>query len=160
MRDDRLAVGGAIVGMDRLDDVAGGERRIFRLHPEHVAQLLGKIDFAALQIGIVDGVIDRLHRERVALFDAGRIARGGLTKLRFLRRNRHQTLRPIVIVVMPCIVGVSRDDGFVSSVSFARFLTIKSARSRLAPMNLTQGEAIQMIPIAPSGRHRNNTHRA
>ena len=39
--------------------------------PEHVAQRLGKIDFAALKIGVVDRVIDRLHRERVALFDRG-----------------------------------------------------------------------------------------
>jgi hypothetical protein len=37
---------------------------------------------------------------------------------------------------MPCIVGVSRDEAFVSSVSFSRFLTTKSARSVNAPMNL------------------------
>ena len=78
MRDDRLAVGGAIVGMDRLDDVAGGQRRIFRLHPQHLAQLLGKIDFAALEVGVIDRVIDGLHRERIALLDAGRIARACL----------------------------------------------------------------------------------
>ena len=74
MRDDRLAVGGTIVGMNSLDDVAGGESRIFRLHPEHVAQLLGEIDLAAFKVGVVNGIVDGLHRERVALFGAGRIA--------------------------------------------------------------------------------------
>jgi len=37
MLHDRLAVGGAIVRMDLVGDAAGGESRIFRLHPEHVA---------------------------------------------------------------------------------------------------------------------------
>jgi hypothetical protein len=35
----------------------------------------------------------------------------------------------IRIVVTPCIVDVSRDDGFVSRVSLAEFPTAKSARS-------------------------------
>jgi len=65
----------------------------------------------------------------VALFDPGRIARACLELTgRFLRRNdiKRSGTR---IVVMPCIVGVSRDDGFVSRVSLARFPTAKIARS-------------------------------
>ena len=78
MRDNRLAIGGQVVGMDRLGDIAGGVGRIVRLHAEHVAQRLREIDLAALEIGVVDRVIDRLHRERVALFYPARIARDGL----------------------------------------------------------------------------------
>ena len=74
MRDDRLAVGGAVVRMNLLGDTASGKCRVFRLHSEHVAQLLGEIDLTALEVGIVDRIVDRLHRERIALFDTGRIA--------------------------------------------------------------------------------------
>src|SRR5215213_1314571 len=51
------------------------------------------------------------------------------------------------IVVTACIVDVSRDGGFVSRVSFVEFPTAKSACSVNRLPSLTQGEAIQMIPI-------------
>src|SRR5205807_9097139 len=51
------------------------------------------------EIGVVHRIVDGLHRERVALLDAGRVARACLEFTgRLLRRNRHQNTPATVIV--------------------------------------------------------------
>jgi hypothetical protein len=72
--DDGFAILWAVVGMDRLGNVAGGVRWVVRLHAQHLAQGLGEIDFAAVEIGVIDRIIDGLHRERVTLFGSRAVA--------------------------------------------------------------------------------------
>src|SRR4051812_41276197 len=57
-----------------------------------------------------------------------------------------------LIVGTGCIVGVSPDDGFVSSVSLAGFSTATSAAfAHSSDADMTYGQAIQMIPTVALG---------
>ena len=101
MLNDRLAVGGAIVRVNFLDDVAGGERGVFRFHPEHAVEK----GISAANLGLTPNTEGQTIRLRIPELNeerrkelakvAHKYAEGARVAVRHVRRDGLEVLKKL-----------------------------------------------------------------